>query len=129
MKLNLSYNKKRLKRLPKIQRSNINLSINNTYVVIKNQTPDNYSYIQKDIIPNLFAYNQKTKEKKLSPIKKIKEKGKIMPNINTFRFVKTNTVISETKSTNDFELTTKLLNQMLWFFNVRELFILKNINK
>ena len=129
MKLNLSYNKKRLKRLPKIQRSNINLSINNTYVVIKNQTPDNYSYIQKDILPNIFAYNQKTKEKKLSPIKKIKEKGKIMPNINTFRFVKTNTVISETKSTNDFELTTKLLNQMLWFFNIRELFILKNINK
>ena len=129
MKLNLSYNKKRLKRLPKIQRSNINLSINNTYVVIKNQTPDNYSYIQKDILPNIFAYNQKTKEKKLSPIKKIKEKGKITPNINTFNILKTNTVMSETKSVNDFELTTKLLNQMLWFFNVRELFILKNINK
>ena len=129
MKLNLSYNKKRLKRLPKIQRSNINLSINNTYVVIKNQTPDNYSYIQKDILPNIFAYNQKTKEKKLSPIKKIKEKGKITPNINTFNIFKTNTVMSETKSVNDFELTTKLLNRMLWFFNVRELFILKNINK
>ena len=129
MKLNLSYNKKRIKRLPKIQRSNINLSINNTYVVIKNQTPDNYSYIQKDILPNIFAYNQKTKEKKFSPIKKIKEKGKIRPNINTFNIFKTNTVISETKSTNDIELTTKLMSQMLWFFNVRELFILKNINK
>ena len=129
MKLNLSYNKKRLKRLPKIQRSNINLSINNTYVVKKNETPDNYSYIQKDILPNIFAYNQKTKEKKLSPIKKIKEKGKITPNINTFNNFKTNTVKSEAKSTNDFELTTKLLNQLLWFFNIRELLILKNINK
>lgn len=70
MKLNLSYNKKRLKRLPKIQRSNINLSINNTYVVIKNQTPDNYSYIQKDILPNIFAYNQKTKEKNCLQLKR-----------------------------------------------------------
>lgn len=129
MKLNLSYNKKRLKRLPKIQRSNINLSINNTYVVIKNQTPDNYSYIQKDILPNIFAYNHKTKEKKLSPIKKIKEKGKIMPNINTFNILKTNTIKSEAKYSNDFELTTKLLNQLLCFFNIRELLILKNINK
>ena len=129
MKLNLSYNKKRLKRLPKIQRSNINLSINNTYVVIKNQTPDNYSYIQKDILPNIFAYNQKTKEKKLSPIKKIKEKGKITPKINTINIFKQNTVKSEAKSNNELILTTKLMNQMLCFFNVRELFILKDINK
>ena len=129
MKLSLSYNKKRLRRLPKIQRSNINLSINNTYVVIKNQTPNNYSYIQKDILPNIFAYNQKSKEKKLSPIKKKKEDGKITPNINTFNILKTNTVISEAKSNIEFELTTKILNRLLWFFNVRELLILKNINK
>ena len=72
-KLNLSYNKKRLQKLPQIQGSNINLSINNTYVVIKNQTPDNYSFIQKDILPNIFTYNEKKKEKILAPIKKIKK--------------------------------------------------------
>ena len=129
-KVNLSYNKKRLQRLPQIQGSNINLSINNTYVVIKNQTPDNYSFIQKDILPNIFSYNQKKKEKNLPQIKKIKKQ--LTPNINTFDFMhtnNTNTVIKEQKSSDDFILTNKLLNRLLWFFNIRELLILMNINK
>ena len=133
-KLNLSYNKKRLQKLPQIQGSNINLSINNTYVVIKNQTPDNYSFIQKDILPNIFTYNEKKKEKILAPIKKIKKQ--LTPNISTFDFMhtnKTNTLIKEEIkeeiSSDDFILTTKLLNRLLWFFNIRELLILMNINK
>ena len=128
--MNLSYNKKRLQRLPQIQGSNINLSINNTYVVIKNQTPDNYSFIQKDILPNIFSYNQKKKEKKLPQIKKFKKQ--LTPNIKSFDFMLTNTtnnVIKEQKSSDDFILTNKLLNRLLWFFNIRELLILMNINK
>lgn len=126
-KVNLSYSKKKLKRLPNIQGSNINFSINNTYVVIKNQTPDNYSFIQKDILPNIFSYNQKKKEKFLAPIKNVKKR--LTPNIHSFNFIHTDTVITEQKSSDDFILKPKLLNRLLWFFNIRELLILMNINK
>ena len=127
-KTSLSYNKKRLKRLPKIQGSNINLSINNTYVVIKNQSPNNYSYIQKDILPNIFSYSHKKKENILSPIKKDIKQIKINENLNNIDFIRKDTVITQ-KTTDDFVLTTKLLNRLLWFFNIRELLILMNINK
>ena len=128
MKKNIfSYNHKKLRRLPKIQGSSINLSINNTYVVIKNQTPDNYSFIKKDILPNIFSYNTKKKENILSPIKKINKKK--CPNIHTFKLIRTDTVISEQKSKEDLFLNHKFLNRMLWFFNIRELLILMNINR
>jgi len=126
-KVNLSYSKKKLKRLPNIQGSNINLSINNTYVVIKNQTPRNYSFIQKDILPNIFSYNQKKKENFLAPIKNIKKK--LAPNIHSFNFIHTDTVITEQKLSDGSILNNKLLNRLLWFFNIRELLILMNINK
>ena len=122
-----SYNKKKLRRLPQIQGSSINLSINNTYVLIKNQTPDNYSFIKKDILPNIFSYNTKRKNNILSPIKKIKKKD--TPNIHTFKLIKTETVINEKKSPEDLFLTHKFLNRMIWFFNIRELLIYMNINR
>ena len=124
-KINLSYNKNKLKRLPTLNGSNINLSINNTFVLIKNQTPDNNSNIKKNILPNIFTYNTKKKENIFSPIKKSKK----APNIKTFNLMRSNTVISEQKYPEDFILTTKLLNRMLWFFNIRELLILMNVNR
>ena len=129
-KINFSYDKKKLRRFPKIQGSNINLSINNTYVVIKNQTPENYSYIQKDILPNIFSYNIKKKEQVFSPIKKIKTK--ITSNIHNINLVRKKNILNEKnekKYPEDFILTTKILNRMLWFFNIRELLILMNVNK
>ena len=122
MKKNIfSYNKKKLRRLPQIRGSSINLSINNTYVLIKNQTPDNYSFIKKDILPNIFSYNTKNKDNILSPIKKTKKKE--TPNIHTFKLIKTETVINEQKTPEDLFLTHKFLNRMIWFFNIRELLI------
>ena len=126
-RINLSYNKTKLKRLPKIQGSSINLSINNTYVLIKNETPKNYSFIHNDIFPNIFSYNTKKNERILSPIKTKKKKG-ITPNIHTYNLVPTNTVLSMQKSPEDY-ITTNLLNKMICFFNIRELLMLMNINK
>ena len=57
-KRNLSYHKSKMKKLPNIQGSSINLSINNTFIII-NQTPEQNSYIKKDILPNIFSYNTK----------------------------------------------------------------------
>ena len=112
-RINLSYNKTKLKRLPKIQGSSINLSINNTYVLIKNETPKNYSFIHNDIFPNIFSYNNKKNERILSPIK-TKKKKEITPNIHTYNLVRTNTVVSTQKSPEDY-ITTNLLNKMLCF--------------
>ena len=126
-RINLSFNKNKLKRLPKIQGSSINLSINNTYVLIKNQTPEKYSFIQNDIFPNIFSFHTKKNEKILSPIK-LKKKKQITPNIHTFSMVRANSIKSEYKSPEEY-ITTNLLNKMLWFFNIRELFMLMNINK
>ena len=125
--INLSYDKKKLKRLPKIQGSNINLSINNTYVLIRNQTPDNYSFIQNDILPNIFSYNIKKKENIFSPIKITKKK--ITQNIHSLNSIRETKNINKKKNPIDFILTTKILNRMLWFFNIRELLIFMNINK
>ena len=132
-KRNLSYHKSKMKKLPNIQGSSINLSINNTFI-IKNQTPEQNSYIKKDILPNIFSYNTKNFNKGKIIVTQIKKNiKKSTSNIHTINLVRKNALKYEQKtiqsSQENFILTTKLLNRMLWFFNIRELLILMNINK
>jgi len=128
MKKNLT-----LSQLPQIHTSNINLSINNTFVLIRNNTHENFTLNQKSNLPNIFSNSIKKKKTKFSPLNFTKTKTNInlSPNINTIKLKKKNSQKSENEINPLFELmmSNKILSKFLYFFNVRELLILMNINK
>ena len=126
MKKNLT-----LSQLPQIHASNINLSINNTFVLIRNNTHENFSLNQNNNLPNIFSNSIKKKKTMFSPLNLTKTKTNLSPNINTIKLKKKNTQKSENEVNPLFELmmSNKILSRFLYFFNVRELLILMNINK
>ena len=131
MKKNLtsSYEKKRLNNLPQIHTSSVNLSINNTIVLIRNNTHDNLSFNQNSTLPKIFVNNFKKKAKMFSPLNL--SKNKKINNIHTIVLKKENTHKTENEINSMLELmmSNKILSKFLVFFNVRELLILMNINK
>ena len=134
MKKNLtssSYQMNRVKNLPQIQASNINLSINNTFVLIRNNTQENLSLTKKDNLPNIFSYSYKKNKTKISPLNLKKTKTKFSRNIHTLTLKRKSSQKSENEINPLFELmmSNKILGQLLYFFNMRELLNLMNINK
>ena len=137
MKKNLtsSYEKKRLNNLPQIHTSSVNLSINNTIVLIRNNTQDNLTFNQSSTLPKIIVNNLKKQKTMFSPLKLARTKN--INNIHTISLKKENTQKTENtyKTENElnsnFELmmSDKILGKLLYFFNVRELLNLMNINK
>ena len=132
MKRNLTLSfqkKKRLKNLPEIHTSNINLSINNTFVLIRNNTQNNLSLTQNNNLPNIFSNNSKKNKIIFSPFNSTKTKK--TTNVHTITLKKQNSETSDNEISPMFELMTskKILGRFLYYFNIRELLILMNINK
>ena len=137
MKKNLtsSYEKKRLNNLPQIHTSSVNLSINNTIVLIRNNTQDNLTFNQSNTLPKIIVNNLKKQKTMFTPLKLARTKN--INNIHTISLKKENTQKTENtyKTENElnsnFELmmSDKILGKLLYFFNVRELLNLMNINK
>ena len=126
----LSYNKKKsIRNLPQIKASNINLSINNTFVLIRNNTHENLSIKENNNLPKIFSNNIIKKKTIISPLKFTKTKNST--NIHTITLKKKNSEKSEKEISPMFELmmSNKILGKFLHFFNIRELLILMNINK
>ena len=130
-KQTLSYQKKkRLKNLPEIKTtSNINLSINNTFVLIRNNTQENLPINKNNNLPNIFTNNFIKKKTIFSPLKFTKTKN--TTNIHTITLKKKNSEKSEKEINPMHELmmSNKILGKFLYFFNIRELLVLMNINK
>ena len=131
MKKNLSssFHKNYSKNLPQINTSNLNLSINNTFILIRNNTQENLSFNQNNKLPNIFKNPIKKKETILTPLKF--SKTKVEKNIRVIKLKKKISIKSETGTNPMLELmmSHKILNKFLYFFNIRELLILMNINK
>ena len=104
MKKNLtsSYEKKRLNNLPQIHTSSVNLSINNTIVLIRNNTHDNLSFNQNSTLPKIFVNNFKKKAKMFSPLNL--SKNKKINNIHTIVLKKENTHKTENEINTMIEL-------------------------
>ena len=126
----LSYKKKKsLRNLPQINNSNINLSINNTFVLIRNNTQENLSIKENNYLPKIFSNNIIKKKTIISPLKSTKTKNST--NLHTITLKKKNIEKSE-KEINpmlEFMMSKKILGKFLHLFNIRELFVLMNINK
>ena len=128
-KLTFSYQKKINKNLPQIHTSNINLSINNTFVLIRNNTQENLSLSRNNNLPIIFSNSFKKKKTMFSPLKLTK--SKMTKNIHPIELKKKISIKSESENSPLFELmmSNNILSKFLYFFNLRELLILMNINK
>ncbi len=131
-KVTFSHTNKGQSNFPNIQTSNLNLSINNTFVLIRNSTQENLSFSKNNNLPFIFNNNIKKRKNLFSPIK-LAQNNKIKnePNIHTFVFKEKHILKSEYESNPLLELMTsnKILGKLLYFFNMRELLAIMNINK
>ena len=117
----LSYKKKKiLKNLPQINTSNINLSINNTFVLIRNNTQENLSMNKNNNLPKIISSNIIKKKSIISPLKFTKNKNST--NIHTITLKKRNSekFEKEINPMRELMMSNKILGKFLYLFNIRE---------